>query len=69
MPDLQGQAINKDSNVRTRHTGIELLRVVIMLQICYLHLAIYGGFESVAAGDKGSLRVIYSMSLSAFWSS
>jgi hypothetical protein len=59
MPGHRGQAINSESSVRTRHAGIELLRVVIMLQICYLHLAIYGGFESVAAGDKGSLKVIY----------
>lgn len=59
MPDLQGQTIKQDSNVRTRHTGIELLRILLMLQIVYLHLAIHGGFESVAVESEGSLRAIY----------
>ena len=59
MPDLQGQTINQDNNVRTRHTGIELLRILLMLQVIYLHLAIHGGFESVAVESEGSLRAIY----------
>ena len=41
---------------RTRHSGVELLRIVCMLQIIFLHVADHGGYTHAAGqigGEKG----------------
>ncbi|MBO4579302.1 MAG: acyltransferase [Clostridiales bacterium] len=56
MPD---SLANRASGAKTRHAGIELLRILMMLEIVYLHLAIHGGFETVAEESTGFLKVSY----------
>lgn len=56
---MPGSLADRASGARTRHTGIEILRILMMVEVVYLHLAIHGGFETVAEESTGYIKVCY----------
>lgn len=52
---------------KIRQSGIELLRILMMLQVIFLHICIYGGFSSIAKNDLSGLHkaVFYMVYLSS----
>lgn len=52
--------INK--SVKTRKSGIELLRIISMLQVIFLHVCLYGGYSKIARHDLSRIhRVLYDL--------
>ncbi len=44
---------------KTRDSGIELLRIILMLQVIFLHVCTYGGYTEAAEEIGGSVNFIY----------
>jgi len=44
---------------KTRDSGIELLRIILMLQVIFLHVCTYGGYYDTATEIGGSVEFIH----------
>ena len=47
------------NQTKMRDSGIELLRIILMLQVVFLHVCDYGGYTKTAVHAGGSLEYIY----------
>lgn len=50
---------NEKTITKVRDSGIELLRIILMLQVIYLHLSAYGKYATVNIGIGGAHELIY----------
>lgn len=46
---------------KTRDSGIELLRIILMLQVIFLHVCTYGGYNKTAIEIGGSVEFIHKL--------
>ncbi len=46
---------------KVRDSGIEMLRILMMLQVVFLHVCRYGGFTEIATAHGGKLELFYWM--------
>lgn len=59
--------VEKTNSVKARQSGIELLRILLMLQVIFLHICVYGGYSTVAKQDFSNIHkaLFYSIYLSS----
>lgn len=50
---------NKNTIVKTRDSGVELLRIILMLQVIYLHVSNFGKFAAINLELGGIHELIY----------
>ena len=56
-------ALEQNKNVKVRDSGIELLRILMMLQVIFLHVCLYGGYRSMTGNfsklHRGAFNLVY----------
>lgn len=51
--------MEKTKSVKIRESGIELLRIISMLQVIFLHVCVYGGYSKIARHDLSRIHRLF----------